>query len=70
MLHALRVNFENFGHTTKNTIFRLVKLLADLSTRLKKLYLSSRLYNTFSSQKLVSKLLFAEGAIVTRFLPR
>jgi len=31
----LRVNFENFGHTTKNTIFRLVKLLADLSTRLK-----------------------------------
>jgi len=35
MLHVLRVNFENFGHTTKNTIFRLVKLLADLSTRLK-----------------------------------
>jgi len=35
MPHALRVNFENFGHTTKNTIFRLVKLLADLSTRLK-----------------------------------
>jgi len=34
MLHALRVNFENFGYTTKNTIFRLVKLLADLSTRL------------------------------------
>jgi len=34
MLHGLRVNFENFGHTTKNTIFRLVKLLADLSTRL------------------------------------
>jgi len=34
MLHALRVNFENFGHTTKNKIFRLVKLLADLSTRL------------------------------------
>jgi len=31
----LRVNFENFGHTTKNKIFRLVKLLADLSTRLK-----------------------------------
>jgi len=29
------VNFENFGHTTKNKIFRLVKLLADLSTRLK-----------------------------------
>jgi len=27
-------NFENFGHTTKNKIFRLVKLLADLSTRL------------------------------------
>jgi len=25
---------ENFGHTTKNKIFRLVKLLADLSTRL------------------------------------
>jgi len=35
MLHALRVNFENFGHTTKSKIFRLVKLLADLSTRLK-----------------------------------
>jgi len=35
MPHALRVNFENFGHTTKNKIFRLVKLLADLSTRLK-----------------------------------
>jgi len=34
MLYALRVNFENFGHTTKNTIFRLVKLLTDLSTRL------------------------------------
>jgi len=29
------MNFENFGHTTKNTILRLVKLLADLSTRLK-----------------------------------
>jgi len=29
------MNFENFGHTTKNTIFRLVKLLDDLSTRLK-----------------------------------
>jgi len=35
MPHALRVNFENFGPTTKNKIFRLVKLLADLSTRLK-----------------------------------
>jgi len=35
MPYALRVNFENFGHTTKNRIFRLVKLLADLSTRLK-----------------------------------
>jgi len=35
MQHALRVNFENFGHTTKNKTFRLVKLLADLSTRLK-----------------------------------
>jgi len=34
MLHALRVNFEFCGHTTKNTIFQLVKLLADLSTRL------------------------------------
>jgi len=34
MLHALRMNFENFGHTTKNKIFRLVKLLADLSTTL------------------------------------
>jgi len=31
----LRVNFENFGHTTKNKICRLVKLFADLSTRLK-----------------------------------
>jgi len=28
------MNFENFGHTTKNKIFRLVKLLADLSTTL------------------------------------
>jgi len=28
------VNFENFGYTTKNNIFRQVKLLADLSTRL------------------------------------
>jgi len=35
MLHALRVDFENFGHTTKNKIFQLVKLLADRSTRLK-----------------------------------
>jgi len=35
MPHALRMNFENFGHTTKNKIFRLVKLLADLCTRLK-----------------------------------
>jgi len=26
------VNFENLGHTTKNKTFRLVKLLADLST--------------------------------------
>jgi len=34
MLHALRVNFENFGHITKNAILRLVKLFADLSTRL------------------------------------
>jgi len=34
MLHGLRVNFENFGHTAKNTIFQLVKLLAELSTRL------------------------------------
>jgi len=33
MLHVLRVNFENFGHTTQNKIFRLVKLLAVLSTR-------------------------------------
>jgi len=32
MPHALRVNFENFGHTTENKIFRLVKLLADLSS--------------------------------------
>jgi len=36
MLHALQVNFQDFGLTAKNTIFRLVKLLADLSTRLKK----------------------------------
>jgi len=35
MPHALRVNPENFGHTIKNTIFRLLKLLADLSTRFK-----------------------------------
>jgi len=28
MPHALGVNFENIGHLTKNTIFRLVKLLA------------------------------------------
>jgi len=35
MPHASRLNFENFGHTTKNTIFRIVKHLADLSTRLK-----------------------------------
>jgi len=34
MLYALRMNSENFGHTTKNKIFRLLKLLADLSTRL------------------------------------
>jgi len=32
MVHALQVNFENLGHTTKNTIFRLVNLLADLNT--------------------------------------
>jgi len=36
MPHALRVSFENFGHTTKNKIFLPVKLLADLSIRLKK----------------------------------
>jgi len=36
MLNTLRVNFENFGHTTKNKIFRLVKLLADLCTRPKR----------------------------------
>jgi len=29
------VNCENFGHTTRIKIFRLLKLLADLSTRLK-----------------------------------
>jgi len=34
MPFALRVNFENFGHTTKIKIFLLVKLLADLRTRL------------------------------------
>jgi len=34
MLHAMRVNFENIGHTTQNKLFRLVKFLADLSTRL------------------------------------
>jgi len=34
MLHALRVSLEKFGHTKKNQIFRLVKLLADLGTRL------------------------------------
>jgi len=35
MIDALLVNFESFVLTTKNKIFRLVKLLADLSTRLK-----------------------------------
>jgi len=35
MVHALRVNFEDIGHTTKNKIFQLVKLLTDLSTRSK-----------------------------------
>jgi len=34
ILYALRVSFDNFGHTTRNKIFRLVILLADLSTRL------------------------------------
>jgi len=34
MLNALRVSFDSFGHTKQNTIFRLVKLLADLSTSL------------------------------------
>jgi len=29
------VNFENFRHTTKYTIYRIVKLLGNLSTRLK-----------------------------------
>jgi len=33
MPHASRVNFKNFGHSTKIKIFRLVKHLADLSTR-------------------------------------
>jgi len=36
MLHALRDNLENLGHTTRNKIFRLVKLLADLRTGPKK----------------------------------
>jgi len=31
MLYALRMNSENFGHTTKNTIFRLVKQLIKLN---------------------------------------
>jgi len=31
-INALLVNFENFGHTIKNKLFCLVKLLADLST--------------------------------------
>jgi len=34
MLYARRENFKNFDNTTMNTIFRLVKRLADLSTRL------------------------------------
>jgi len=34
MLNALRVNYEYCGHTTKNKIFRLAKLLAGLTTRL------------------------------------
>jgi len=38
MLYALQVNFENFGHITKNKIFRLVIFLADLSTRLKRFH--------------------------------
>jgi len=31
MLHVLRLNFENFGHTTKNKIIPLLKLLAHLT---------------------------------------
>jgi len=34
LLPALWVNYENIGHTTKNKMYRLVKLLSDLSTRL------------------------------------
>jgi len=45
VLHALRVNF---GHTTMNTIFRLVKLLADLSTMLKLLNVSHKMRATFN----------------------
>jgi len=30
MLHALRVNFENFGHTTKNKIFRLKHFVSSI----------------------------------------
>jgi len=47
MVHAFRVSFDYIGYTIKNKIFRLVKLLADLSTRLssagirKLLYISS-----------------------------
>jgi len=48
LLHALRVNFDNFGHTTKNTIFRLVKLLADLSTRLNSNDHRTALVNAFT----------------------
>jgi len=34
MLHALRMNFEDFIHLTKKTIFRLMTIFADLGTRL------------------------------------
>jgi len=33
ILHALRMNLENLIDTTRNTIFRLLKLLVDLSSR-------------------------------------
>jgi len=52
MPHELRVNFENFGHSTKNKIFRLVKLLADLSTRLKTMHCGWTLKTSITLQRI------------------
>jgi len=61
----LRVNFENFGHTPKNKIFRLVKLLP-ICTRLKTL-IQEMWVNFKNFGFLTSKILSRSGLYGLKF---